>query len=168
MEDRKRFSKLQDKATKKGEKDDEKSLSEFMSVTGEVVLYREYVTLSPDNIDNIDEEENQGGDLTQQNEEEGDGDQDDQTAEGKVTSDSHPDSDKEEGDVEDGEDDDDADDEDYNEPTPDEGSQVPSDSEDPLTAKSDAQKPAEAKPLAKRRPPPPEFRTRLRHYQLLR
>ena len=84
MEDRKRFSKLQDKATKKGEKDDEKSLSEFMSVTGEVVLYREYVTLSPDNIDNIDEEENQGGDLTQQNEEEGDGDQDEQTAEGKV------------------------------------------------------------------------------------
>ena len=47
-----------------------------MSVTGEVVSYREYVTSSPDNLDNIDEEENQGDNPTQQNEEEGDGDQD--------------------------------------------------------------------------------------------
>ena len=74
-----------------------------MSVTGEVVSYREYVTSSPE--DRKDE---------------------------------------------DGEDDEDGNDEDYNESTSDEDSQVPSDSEDPLTANSDTQTPAEAKPLAMR------------------
>ena len=70
-----------------------------------------------------------------------------------MTSDSHPESDKEDGEDETGEEDEDEDDEDYNEPTSDKGSQVPSDSEDPLTAKPDTQKPAEAKLLAKRRSP---------------
>ena len=58
------LSKLQDEAKEKEKTDDDQSLSEFMSVTGEVVSYREYVTSSPDNLDNIDEEENQGGTRT--------------------------------------------------------------------------------------------------------
>ena len=105
MGERKRLSILQGVTEEKEKTDEDQSLFEFMSITGEVVSHREPVILSPDNLDNIDKEENQGGNPTQQNEEEEDGDKDDQTAEGKVTSDSHPESDKEDGEDETGEED---------------------------------------------------------------
>ena len=153
MAERKRLSILEGETEEKEKTDDDQSLSEFMSIMGEVISHSEPATLSPDNLDNIDKEENQGGNPTQQNDKEGDGDKDDQTADGKVTSDSHPESDKEDGEDETGEEDEDEDDENYIELSSDEGSQVPSDSEDPFTAKLDANKPAEAKPPAKRRSP---------------
>ena len=77
MVERKRLSILQDETEEKEKTDNDQSLSELMSITGEVVSHREHVASSPDNLNNIDKEENQGGNLTQQNKEEGDGDQDD-------------------------------------------------------------------------------------------
>ena len=64
MAERKRLSILEGETEEKEKADDDQSLSEFMSIMGEVVSHSEPATLSPDNLDNIDKEENQGGNPT--------------------------------------------------------------------------------------------------------